>query len=86
MLSWLELKVLEPFFASNVSPTSQKNVDTHKKVNEYIENVIVKTVFFECAKNYSNILTKNVIEELHEKNSTTLTVEKSDLFSRTWNI
>ena len=45
-----------------------KHVDIrYKYVNEYVEDRVVKIVFVKSAESDSNILTKNLSVELHEK-------------------
>ena len=68
--------------AWNVSSTSgTKHVDIRcKHVNEY-ENGIVQTIFQSC-ENDSNILTKNLKGDLHEKHTKRMMGEKLKRFSR----
>ena len=59
------------FMASNITTSCHtKHVDIrYKYVNEYVEDRVVKIVFVMSAENDSNILTKNLSAELHEKHS-----------------
>ena len=55
--------------ASNITTmfcTKQMDI-MYKHVNKYIEDGIVKIVFVKLAENNSNILTKNLSADLHEK-------------------
>ena len=63
-------KVGAIFMASNIMTTSHtKHMDIwYKYVNEYVEDGIVKIIFVKSADNDSNILTKNLSAEFHEKN------------------
>ena len=45
-------------------------------VNEYVEDGVVKIVFVESAENDSNILTKNLSAQLHDKHSKKMVGEK----------
>ena len=58
------------FMASSITTTCHtKHVDIwYKYVNEYMDGVVV-IVFINTADNGSNILTKNLSDELHEKHS-----------------
>ena len=66
------------FMASNVITTCHtKHVDIrYKYVNEYVEANVVKIVFVKSADNDSNILTKDLSAELHEKHSKKVMIEK----------
>ena len=59
------------FMASNITTMLQiKHVDIwYKYMNEYVEDGVVKIAFVFSADNDSNILTKNLSSELHEKHS-----------------
>ena len=57
--------------------TTSQHVDIwYKYVNEYVEDGIVKIIFVKLADNDSNILTKNLSAELHEKHGRKMVVEK----------
>ena len=45
-------------------------------MNEYVEDELVKVLFVESAENDSNIITKMLSAELHEKHSKKMVVEK----------
>ena len=64
--------------ASNITTTScTKHVDIrYKYVNEYVEHEVVKIVFVKSAENDSNIITKNVSADLHEKHSKKMVAKK----------
>ena len=64
--------------ASNIMTTGHtKHVDIwYKCVNEYVEDGIVKIICVKSAGNDSNILTKNLIAELHEKHARKMVIEK----------
>ena len=66
------------FMASSITTTCHtKHVDIqYKYVNEYVEDGAVKIVFVKSADNDSNILTKNLSAELHEKHSKRMVVKK----------
>ena len=66
------------FMASNIMTTSHtKHVDIqYKYVNEYVEDGIVKIIFVKSADNDSDILTKNLSAELHEKHPRKIVIEK----------
>ena len=66
------------FVASNITTTSHtKHVDIwYKYVNEYVEDGIVKIIFVKSADNDSDILTKNLSTELHEKHVKKTVIEK----------
>ena len=66
------------FMASNIMTTSHtKHVDIwYKYVNEYVEDGIVKIIFVKSTDNDSNILTKNLSTELHEKHARKMVVEE----------
>ena len=66
------------FMANNIMTTSHtKHMDTrYKYVNEYVEDGIVKIIFVKSADNESDILTKNLSAELHEKHARKMVVEK----------
>ena len=57
--------------ASNLTNTyCTKHVDVrYKYVNEYVKERVVEVVFVKSACNDSNILTKTISRELHEKHS-----------------
>ena len=56
---------------------STKHMDVrYKYVNEYVEDRAVKIIFVKSADNDSNILTKNLSAELHEKHSRKMVGEK----------
>ena len=48
----------------------------NKYVNEYVEDGVAEISFVKSAENDSNILTKNLSVELHEKHSKKLAFEK----------
>ena len=66
------------FMASNITTTCHtKHVDRrYKYVNKYVEDGVVKLVFVKSIDNDSDILTKNVSAELHEKPSKKKVIEK----------
>ena len=66
------------FMASNITNIScSKHVDIrYKYVNEYVKDGVVKIVFVKSADNDSNILTKNLSADLHEKHSKKMVIEK----------
>ena len=66
------------FMASNITTTCHtKHVDiSYKYVNEYVEDRVVKILFVESPDNDSNILTKNLSAELHEKHYKKMLVEE----------
>ena len=66
------------FMANNIMTTSHtKHVDIqYKYVNEFVEDGIIKIIFVKSAENDSNILTKNLSTELHEKHARKMVVEK----------
>ena len=66
------------FMASNIMTTSHtKHVDIwYNFVNEYVEDGIVKIIFIKLADNDSDILTKNLSTELHEKHARKMVVEE----------
>ena len=66
------------FMASNVNTTSHtKHMDIwYKNVNKYVKDGIVKIIFVKSADNDSDILTKNLSAELHEKHSKKMVIEK----------
>ena len=66
------------FMASNITTTCHtKHVDIrYKYVNEYVEDRVVQIVFVKSADNDSNILTKNLSAEIHEKHYKKMVVEK----------
>ena len=45
-------------------------------MNEYVEDGIVKIIFFKSADNDSNILTKNLSAALHEKHTRKMVIKK----------
>ena len=54
-----------------------KHVDIrYKYVNEYLEDGTVKIIFVKSAENDSDILTKNLSAELHNKHSRNMEIEK----------
>ena len=57
------------FIASNIGTTfCTKHVDIRDKYfNECVKNEVVKIIFVKYPDNDSNILTKNLSAELHEK-------------------
>ena len=59
------------FMASNITTTCHtKHVDIrYKYVNEYVEDGVVQIVFVKSADNDSDILSKNLSAEPHEKHS-----------------
>ena len=63
--------VVEIFLVGNVTTTScTKHVDKRNKyVNKYVEYGMVEIVFVKSAENDSNILTKKLSGDLHEKHS-----------------
>ena len=66
------------FMASNITAMNHtKHVDIrYKYVNEYVEDGTVKIIFVKSADNNSDILTKNLSAELHNKHSRKMVVEK----------
>ena len=66
------------FMASNMTTMScTKHVDIrYNFVNEYVEDRVIKIVFVKSAENDSNILTKNLSADLHEKHSKKMIGEK----------
>ena len=64
--------------ATNITTTPYtKHVDIrYKYVNEYVEDRIVKIIFVKYADNDSDIITKNLSAELHEKQSKKMVGEK----------
>ena len=66
------------FMASNVTTTCHtKHVDLwYKYVNEYVKDGIVKIISVKSADNDSNILTKNLSADLHEKHAKKMVIEK----------
>ena len=70
------------FMASNNTITCHsKHEDMrYKYVNEYVEDGVVAIVFVKSADNDSNILTKNLSVELHEKHSKKMVIEKPKRF------
>ena len=66
-------------YMSHVSTTMShtKHMDIrYKYVNEYVEDGVVKKVFVKSADNDSDILTKMISTELHEKHSRKMVGEK----------
>ena len=65
--------------ASNIMTISHmKHVDIwYKYVNKYVEDGIIKIIFVKSADNDSNILTKKLSVELHEKHVRKMVVEKT---------
>ena len=62
---------------SNITTTSHIKLDIrYKYVNKYVKDGVVKIVFVTSADNDSNILTKNLSVELHEKHCKKIMVEK----------
>ena len=66
------------FMTSNITTTCHtKHVDIRcKYINEFVKDGIVKRVFVKSAENDSNILTKILSTNLHEKHSKKMVVEK----------
>jgi hypothetical protein len=66
------------FMASNITTSNRtKHVDIrYKYVNEYVEDGTVKIIFVKSADNDSDVLTKNLSAELHDKHSKKMVVEK----------
>ena len=66
------------FMASNITTTCHtKHVDIrYKYVNEYVEDGVVKIGFVKSADHDSNILSKNLSADLHEKHSKKMVSEK----------
>ena len=66
------------FMATIIMTTSHtKHVDIpYKYVNVYVEDGIVKIIFAKSADNDSDILTKNLSAELHEKHARMMVIEK----------
>ena len=66
------------FMASNIMTLNRmKHVDIqYKYVNEYVEDGTVKIIFVKSADDVSDMLTKNLSVELHDKNSKKMVVEK----------
>ena len=66
------------FMASNITTTCcTKHVDIrYKYKNKYVEDGVVKVVFVKSTDNDSNILTKHLCAELHEKHSKKMVTEK----------
>ena len=64
--------------ANNITTTCHtKHVDIrYKYVNEYVGVRVVKMIFVKSADNDSDILTKNLSAELHEKHSKKIVIEK----------
>ena len=62
----------------NITTTSQtEHVDIrYKYVHQYVEDRIIKIVFVKSACNDSDILTKNLSTEMHEKHSKKMVDEK----------
>ena len=71
------------FMASNITTTSHaKHIDfSYNYVNKYVEDRIIKIIFVKYVNNDSNILTNNLSEELHEKHSKEMMMEKMFLAS-----
>ena len=66
------------FMASNITTTNcTKHVEIwYKYVNEYVEDRVVKIIFVKSVDNNSNILTKNLSADLHEKHAKKMVIEK----------
>ena len=72
------------FMSGIVTATSHtKHFDVRHK---YVEDDILKIVLVKFAENDSDIFTKNLGGELHEKHSKKLIGEKTNWFSRIGNI
>ena len=65
------------FMAINITTSNRtKHVDIrYKYANKYVEDGTVKIIFIKSADNDSNILTKNLSAELHDKHSRKMVVE-----------
>ena len=72
------------FMASNITNTYYtKHVDIrYKYVSEFVEDGVVKIVFVKSADIDSDILTKNLSAELHEKHSRKMVDEKHNNVAR----
>ena len=58
-----------------------KHIDiTYKYVSEYVEDRIVEIVSVKLGKNHSDILTKNLNEELQADHTTKMTGERQNCF------
>ena len=57
-------------------PCHTPNMLTSVTSNEYIKDGVIKSIFVKSFKNDSNILTKNLSAELHQKHSKKLVGEK----------
>ena len=66
------------FMGQNVTTTNQtKHVDIRSKfVREYVEDGVIKILFVKSENNHSDIMTKNVTGDLHEKHSQELVWDK----------
>ena len=66
------------FMASNITTSNHtKHVDIrYKYVNEYVEDGTVKIIIFKSADNDSDVLTKNLSADLHDKHSKKMIMEK----------
>ena len=66
------------FMASNITTIPcTKHVDIkYQYVNKYVEDAAVKIIFVQSAENDSDILTKNLSVELHEKHLRKMIGEK----------
>ena len=66
------------FMAGNVTAMSHnKHVDVrYKYANKDLDDVMVKIVFAKSTENYSNILTKNLGRDPHEKHTKKMIDEK----------
>ena len=66
------------FMASNITTKLHtKHMDIkYNCVNEYVQDRVIKIVFVKSAENDSNILTKNLSADLHEKHSKKMIGEK----------
>ena len=71
-------KVGAIFMASNIRTTfCTKHVDIqYKHVNGYVKDRMVKIIFVKSADNDSNILTKKLSAELHQKHAKEMVIEK----------
>ena len=67
-----------PVITSSIMTTSHtKHMDIqYEYVNKYVEDGIVKIIFVNSADNNSNILTKNLSSEFHEKHAKKMVIEK----------
>ena len=67
------------FMANDITTTCRtKHVDIrYKYVTEYVEDGVVKIIFVKSVDNDSNILTKNLSADLHDKNAKKMVIEKA---------